>query len=258
MDYFRPEEIKDSQSVKARNREFVGPAVRHGFSIDVVKKWMARENLAPAELNVLDCGTASGKFFFDLKEAGFHNLYGVDIDDYLQPEAKKIAKEFKTADLSYEKLPWTDNFFNLITAWCVVPHLENPHNFIREAHRVLKPNGLLIYSAINITSPSHRNYFRMHGDLPGYHERNNHIAILTPAIFTKTVLRYFDCIGTEYFINPRIFEGMKGAIRKVLYGIAGRHPFLKEKLDQRWGPKIVYVLKKKAAVAGPSKMTDND
>lgn len=169
----------------------------------------------------------------------------MDIDDYIDPEYKKILKEFKTADLSYDKLPWQDNFFDLLTAWCLVPHLENPFNFIREAHRVLKTSGMLIFSSINVTSPSHKKYFYKTGDFPGYHERNNHISVITPAIFKKTILRYFDLVGTEYFITPRIFDGFRGRIRRVVYDLFAKVPRLKLWLDQRWGAKIFYILKKK-------------
>lgn len=242
MDYLDAQSVRKSKKIRERIKEFAGPAVRHGFALMVVKKYAKQINDDP---KILDCGTARGQFFADLAGAGFGNLYGVDIDDYLQPDKKKLAKEFKIADLSFEKIPWGDEFFDLLTGWCLMPHLENPFNFIREAYRVLKPNGLLMYSTVNVASPSHRKYFYEHGDLPGYHERNNHISIITPAIFKKAVLRYFDVLGTEYFITPRIFNGLRGGIRKIAYSFCGKFPRLKLLLDKRWGAKIFYVLRKK-------------
>lgn len=99
-------------------------------------------------------------------------------------------------------------------------------------------------TSININSPSHRRYFFRYGDFPGYHERNNHIAIFTPAIFKKTVLKYFELVGKEYFTSPSIFTGAKGALRKIIYRMCKGNDLLKQKIEERWGPKIAYILRK--------------
>lgn len=241
MQYLSPEEIRSQRDqVKERLIQYTGPTIRHGFGRAVFEKYAGQnKNIA-----VLDCGAASGGFLKDIAGAGFNNLYAVDIDDYLNLDTKKIVKEFKAADLSFDKLPWPDGFFDVLTGWCLIPHLENPHHFIREAYRTLKPGGLLIISLINVASPPNRGYFAAHGDFPAYHERNNHIAIITPAIFKKTILKYFTLVGTEYFITPRIFSGWRGSIRKILMAVAkklGRQTAL----ENRWGAKAVYILQKK-------------
>ncbi|MDP3800217.1 MAG: class I SAM-dependent methyltransferase, partial [bacterium] len=174
------------------------------------------------------------------------NIYGVDIDDYLSPDNRPLIKEFKTADLSFDKIPWPDASFNVVTAWCVLPHLENPHNFVREAYRVLDSNGLYIISLVNIISWPNRKYFLTHREFPSYHANNNHIAFFTPSVFKKTVLKYFELIGTEYFITPRIFYGFKGNIRKYLLKISyAISDSIGGFLTARWGAKVVYILKKK-------------
>ncbi|TSC89691.1 MAG: methylase [Parcubacteria group bacterium Gr01-1014_3] len=242
MRYMSKKEIQENnEEVRDRLGKFVGPAVRHKYAIGVFKKYVSINN-GP---KVLDCGVASGGFAEDLRMAGFEDLYGLDIGDYLPAEKRPLLKEFKLADLSFDKIPWSDNFFDAITAWCVVPHLENPHNFFREAARTLKPGGLLIISLINIASPPNRKYFFKHGEFPGFHERNNHITFFTEAVFSKTALKYFDRIGIEYFTTPRIFNGFRGLIRKLISGLASLRPSWKRALENRWGPKIIYILKKK-------------
>ena len=247
MKYLTKEEIMASEAVKDRLANFSGPAVKFGFSIEVFDRYK-KKYFPGRDVKVLDCGVASGGFIKNLNDAGYHDLFGVDIDNYLSPDAAKLLKEFKVSDLSFNKIDWPDNFFDILTGWCLVPHLENPHNFIREAYRVTRRDGLLIISMINIISRPNRRYFLKHGDFPGYHVRNNHISLLTPAIFQKTILRYFDLVGTEYFIHPRVFTGIKGAIRRIIYGIAGKFRPFRTWLSARWGPKIIYVLKKKEVV----------
>jgi 2-polyprenyl-3-methyl-5-hydroxy-6-metoxy-1,4-benzoquinol methylase len=242
--YLSPEEILEDKETKDKLSRWVSPSIRAGFSLNVVNKY-AENNFKDKNIKILDVGTASGSFTKELSDAGYNNLYGLDIDDYVQPENKKLLNDFKKADLSYDKIPYSDDFFDVITAWCVVPHLENPHNFIREAHRVLRRGRLLMITLINITSPSHRKYFSKHGDFPGFHERNNHIALFTNAIFKKTVLKYFNLIGKEYLTSPSVFtRGLKGKFRNIFYKIISKNKWLKSKIDERWGSKVAYILRK--------------
>ena len=252
MEYLNPKEIIASQkSIKEKLSKFVGPTIRHKSGIKFFSKYVdiflvQKNYLKKEDIKVLDCGVAGGGFAKDLYEAGYKNIYGVDIDDYLSPDNRPLITEFKTADLSFDKIPWPDVSFDVITAWCVLPHLENPHNFVREAYRVLETNGLYIFSIVNITSWPNRKYFLTHKEFPSYHASNNHITLFTPAILKKTILKYFDLVGTEYFITPRIFFGFRGNIRKYLLSISYfLNNSLGESLRARWGAKIVYILKKK-------------
>ena len=244
MEYLNPKEIIASQkSIKEKLSKFVGPTIRHKSGIKFFSKYVGN---IKKDVNVLDCGIASGGFAKDLYEAGYKNIYGVDIDNYLSPDNKPLIKEFKTADLSFDKIPWPDNSFKVVTAWCVLPHLENPHNFVREAHRVLESGGLYIISLVNIFSWPNRKYFLIHKEFPSYHVNNNHITLFTPAILKKTVLKYFDLVGTEYFITPRIFYGLRGYIRKyLLSALYFVSQSMGDSLRARWGAKIVYILRKR-------------
>lgn len=80
--------------------------------------------------------------------------YGID---YMVP--KDIPKDFTfyKCDVDREKIPFEDNFFDIVVASHVIEHLHNPLNMISEALRVCKPNGL-----IYIEAPSERTIF-----LPG-------------------------------------------------------------------------------------------
>lgn len=244
MEYLTKEELRKNTEIRKKLVNFSGPTTKTGFSLDVLKKYQNILFKGRKDIKILDAGTASGSFAKDVHGLGIDNIYGVDIDNYLAEDNKKYFKDFKIADLSTDKVPFQDNYFDIVTAWCVLPHLENPFHFMREIHKILRPGGIFVFSLININSPSHRKYFYRHGDFPGYHENNNHITLLTKSVFNKTFLKYFDFIGEEYFINPRIFGGLRGVIRKFVYGLAGESK-IKNKLNERWGPKVVYILKKK-------------
>ena len=169
----------------------------------------------------------------------------MDIDDYVMADHRPLLREFNTVDLNAGRLPWPDNSFDIMTAWCVLPHLENPFHALREAHRVVKPDGLLIFTAPHLSSRPSTDYFRRHGDFRSYRATNNHIVLFTPGVIAKTVLRHFDLVATEYHFRPKIFRSPKGKLRKLAYYLASFHPGLKKSLDCRWAYNAAYILKKR-------------
>jgi SAM-dependent methyltransferase len=58
----------------------------------------------------------------------------------------------KISDLNQSKLPFPDDYCDLVLAGEVIEHLHNPDNFVRECNRVLKPGGDLILSTPNLAS----------------------------------------------------------------------------------------------------------
>lgn len=243
-EYLTTEEIRSNLILKDKLRVYKGPTIRNNFCSSIVSDYKNSFFKNSNNINVLDCGTASGDFIRQLvADIGIINVYGLDIDDYISNENRHFLKDFKITDLNYDKILYQDSFFNIITAWCVIPHLENPHNFIREAYRVLKKGGIFIFTLVNIDSSLNRRYFYKYGEIPGFHEKNNHISIFTPAVFNKTILKYFKLVDKKYFVNEGIFIGVKGRARRFVLSLASWFG-LDDKLKKRWGSKTVYILEK--------------
>ena len=218
-----------------------------GDTVSVLARELLRKHLTHdrSALKILDTGTSSGSFCNMLATEGFREIYAVDIDDYRSDDvlAADVIKEFKTADLSTDMLPWPDDFFDAITGWCIVPHLENPHHFIREAHRTLKKKGYLFMSMPHVTSLFARKRFFRHGEIERYSAENDHIAILTPALVQKTILKYFDLAEIAYFIDiEKIARGRFGWLKKLALTKDWHYRKAFEKL---YGHNIVYVLTKR-------------
>lgn len=246
MKYFTTEELKNARrdEVAAVLTNCAGKNVRYNLAFELVKKYTANVPKS-TDAAILDLGVASGAFLKQLYDAGYRNLYAQDIVNYLPDDAKKIIKEFKTVELNTEKLPWADKAFDIVTAWCVLPHLENPFFAGREAARVLKSGGYFLFSAPNMTSAGAIEQFLKIGYFGSFRPTNNHIAMLPPTIVEKTFQKYgFELVDTDYLVIPKIFYGFKGSLRSVIYKFADSFPRFKRFLKHRWGYNTVYILKK--------------
>lgn len=219
LKYLTPEEIKNQKNFVQNSLETGGgsPVVKSGFALKTLSDFVSDK-----KSKILDCGSGAGSFLAMAHEKGYDNLFVVDIDNYL---LFKQVKEFKPADLSFERIPWDDNFFDVATAWQMMEHLENPHNFMREAHRVLKPEGLFLMSMPNIQHIFNRLFFLRKGDMFRWNRRNNHIALFPKGLFQKTFLKYFDIVEERFtegefpyrFLSKIKFPNNKWFGRDVVY-----------------------------------------
>lgn len=73
---------------------------------------------------------------------------GIGIDLSVTDKIISANISLYRSNLNY-KIPLKNNFADIVLALATIEHLDNPHNLLCEAHRVLKKNGLLI-----ITTPS--------------------------------------------------------------------------------------------------------
>ena len=102
---------------------------------------------------ILDVGCASGSVSKYIAELGY-KVHGIDVLE----TSIDIAKEFfNHENTTYEvrdiiKDPFPDNSFDCILFLETIEHVENPADFFKEFHRILKPKGCLILSTPNATS----------------------------------------------------------------------------------------------------------
>jgi ubiquinone/menaquinone biosynthesis C-methylase UbiE len=101
-----------------------------------------------ADSKVLDFGVGWGRIIrFFLNEVDASNLYGVDVDDAILDEARATGVAGHLTQIgSRERLPFEDNFFDVIYAFSVFSHLStiSAKFWLPELMRVLKPGGSLV------------------------------------------------------------------------------------------------------------------
>jgi SAM-dependent methyltransferase len=100
--------------------------------------------LAPSS-RVLDIGAGSGPLGKALAEAGFQELYAVEIDAPARDAIRGIYRRVE-ADLS----AYAAEHFDLILILDVLEHLADPAAILRRAAALLNPRGRLLISVPNI------------------------------------------------------------------------------------------------------------
>jgi SAM-dependent methyltransferase len=110
---------------------------------------------------VLDiaCGTGFGSAY--LLNNGAKFVYAADVSDEALAKTQEALKPFPAENYQLIKgdglvVPLGNASVDVITSMETIEHIENDKQFLREVHRVLKPDGVLLISTPNgmITNPS--------------------------------------------------------------------------------------------------------
>lgn len=99
--------------------------------------------LVPLGSAVLDVGCGNGRLLRDLKKKRC-TCVGLDISDSVILMLEKVG--IKGICSKLPDIPCPSNYFDVVIAAEVLEHLDNPGDTIKEMSRVVKPDGLIIFS----------------------------------------------------------------------------------------------------------------
>lgn len=96
--------------------------------------------------NILDVGCGAGNMIHHLARYG--RVQGIEVDARPVKIAQQRGYDVRLGDATKE-IPFPDASFDLVTALDVIEHVDADENILREAFRVLRPNGQVL-----ITTPA--------------------------------------------------------------------------------------------------------
>ena len=106
---------------------------------------------------VLDIGCNTGIVLIPLKEKGV-DILGIDISISDIKKAKKSLSQKKLSEKCVQvanaaKLPFKNNYFNVVLLSDILEHVTEPNIVAKEAIRVVKPNGIVLVTVPNELHP---------------------------------------------------------------------------------------------------------
>jgi len=110
------------------------------------------DSLDLEEKNILDIGCYDGTLLSQIKNRN-NNFFGLEASGWAAPKARD--KGIDVQEIFFDgssKLPYEDNFFDLVIAGEIIEHIFDTDYFLEEIRRVLKPGGKFIISTPNIAS----------------------------------------------------------------------------------------------------------
>ena len=97
--------------------------------------------------SLLDIGCGSGEFLYQMKSYGW-NVYGVEISQASTNIGNKRGLNILCGELG--GADFSDNFFDVVVLNQTLEHVYSPSSYLKEIHRILKPEGTLIIAVPNI------------------------------------------------------------------------------------------------------------
>tara|TARA_B100000767_G_C19658379_1_gene489882 strand:+ start:368 stop:1057 length:690 start_codon:yes stop_codon:yes gene_type:complete len=94
-------------------------------------------------MKMLEPGCGRAEFLNNFKDLGL-DVYGVDLTPEAVTFGNNLEIDIRLCDIENESLPFDDNTFDVIYSKSFIEHLYYPERYLKEAYRVLKPDGIFL------------------------------------------------------------------------------------------------------------------
>ncbi len=121
------------------------------LALERIIQGLFRSFLLPKMPKILDLGCGDGRILRALRSRMPDSmLYGIDISE---PNVQMLSTQgfdVSMADVSLEKLPYEDDFFDLCLMFDTIEHLYDPDHSLKEVKRVLRQSGTFLIKTPNL------------------------------------------------------------------------------------------------------------
>ncbi|MFH1461676.1 MAG: class I SAM-dependent methyltransferase [bacterium] len=211
-------------------------------------------NISKKNGNLLEIGTGISSILQDIKN---FDLYGIDYSqnaiDFTQKLLNNINIKASLAVGNAEKLPYPDNFFDVIISSHTLEHIENDISVINECYRTLKVNGeLIIFVPGRISGLATKEEFESHGHYRYYNLKRfkdlenstNKRLILSKIIYphkihnfiwnrSKNIFRYINYPFKKWILKDKKSYEERIIYQKMLLPIISRTLDTLDKLTEK-------------------------
>jgi SAM-dependent methyltransferase len=145
----------------SQTRHWRDEGYKNIYGTATISRWCSLLGSRNAEsIRVLDIGCGDGRDLLAIS-AGIGGkraveLFGIERTEQLAIQARQWGITTSSLDLESERLPFSDRFFDVVTANQVMEHLKNSIWALHEIVRVTKRDGLIIIGVPNLAALHNR------------------------------------------------------------------------------------------------------
>lgn len=175
------------------------------------------------KIKILDIGCLTGIFLDYLKRLDKKfDCYGIEPSRWAAEICRKKGLKVKAG--YFEKAKYPENYFNAITLFDCIEHVEEPNNVLKKAYLLLKENGLLVISTPNIDSIFHKIFKKYFWFIEAMH-----LFYFSPKTITKIlednkfkiieIKKHYKCLTLGYAIQ-RVIINLNTVVKFIPLSIA--------------------------------------
>jgi ubiquinone/menaquinone biosynthesis C-methylase UbiE len=146
--------------------------------------------------NIIDLGTADGLMLGIIKKKFLSaRCVGVEYSRELVETNTDRRITLVQGDVNF--LPVTDDCFDIVIATAIIEHVPDPERMLKEAKRILKPDGLIILTS---PDPFWEHLATMVGHLP--HEQHHNVMKLRELVVLFNRMGFDILEKTKFMLSP--------------------------------------------------------
>ncbi len=130
---------------------WISPEIRKSREKFFQRRWKKVKSFFKNQKGkLLDIGCGCGEFLYFAKKDGWE-VYGTEIS-YFSLDYVSKTYGINIFIGNFEELPYSENFFDLITMWHVLEHLPDTKKTLTKISKIIKKDGLLVIAIPNVRS----------------------------------------------------------------------------------------------------------